>query len=617
MSSPAPHATTPTAGPADWLWFGRTVLLGAGVAFLLSGAIFFFAYNWDSLHRFVKLGTAAGLLAGTGASALWLPVGYRVREVLYTATVVLIGALLAVLGQVYQTGANSYDLFLAWSIFALPWVALVYFVPLWLVYAVLLNVTLVTYAQQVSVQLDLIATGLLLFGLNVGLWAVVYGLWNARRRSFDVVAKLLALWAATNVTVTISSGSFDEAPTELLLTIGLGLTVYAGWVVLALRQRSAFYLAVVGGSVLLTLTFLLLRRLDNELSYLAAGLLVLGGVTLLTDRLQRLRTSWQRPTATNAGALADRADEEEESGIAVKVLSAFGGFFASLLFLLFLWITDLITHPVVATVLGLLLVVTTIVLGRHPRQAFLATLTVCGYLVGVGLTIVGLPPQISDRQLVIPVFLIAVGTLAFTRNYFLVFLAVVSLPACLLYLYLIDPAFVFVNLAVAGSAVALVGFAIFRGRLPGDPRYPAARTGWACGLLMSLLFYRWGYWLADLPPTYYDELPASVTLFALAAFLLWRSLPRPWAVVSSVILLPLTLLPLLLGSLLLLLTGFRERHFAATGLGVFGMLYFTAQYYYDLRWTLLDKSLLLMASGTLLLLAFLLVQRKFPLRATT
>src|SRR5690606_42051813 len=45
-----------------WEKFLSRSFLGLGTAFSLAGIFFFFAYNWDSLHRFVKLGLLEGLL---------------------------------------------------------------------------------------------------------------------------------------------------------------------------------------------------------------------------------------------------------------------------------------------------------------------------------------------------------------------------------------------------------------------------------------------------------------------------------------------------------------------------------------------------------------------------
>ncbi|WP_157974316.1 DUF4401 domain-containing protein [Lewinella sp. IMCC34183] len=296
---------------------------------------------------------------------------------------------------------------------------------------------------------------------------------------------------------------------------------------------------------------------------------------MLSEGIARWRARASVPFTVDEAALAADAGQrdDDDTDQAVRVLSGLGGVLSSLIFLLFLWITDLFTRPVVAVPLGVALIVTTLALGRTRRQAFLATTTVCGYLVGVGLIMVGLPPQVSDSQLVWPVLLIAAATVAGTRNYYLVFLAVVSVPACLLYLHLVqrEPAWVWA--AVLLAALGVAGVTYFEHFLIADRRMPPLRSGLVCGLLLTLVWFRWGEWMVPGG----GHLNVAVVPFA--------------------------------GSLYLLLLSFRNQHALGAGLGVAGLAYFTVQYYYDLRWTLLDKSLILMAAGALLLVAWALLRR--------
>ncbi|HSP79967.1 MAG TPA: DUF2157 domain-containing protein, partial [Myxococcaceae bacterium] len=62
---------------------------------------------------------------------------------------VLVGPLLAVYGQAYQTGADPYELFLGWGALILPWVALARFGPLWLLLLLLVNTGLSRFWVQV------------------------------------------------------------------------------------------------------------------------------------------------------------------------------------------------------------------------------------------------------------------------------------------------------------------------------------------------------------------------------------------------------------------------------------------------------------------------------------
>jgi uncharacterized membrane protein len=61
------------------------------------------------------------------------------------AAAIMVGALLAVYGQTYQTGADTTDLFATWAVLILPWVLLGQFPALWLLWLALLNVSLVLY----------------------------------------------------------------------------------------------------------------------------------------------------------------------------------------------------------------------------------------------------------------------------------------------------------------------------------------------------------------------------------------------------------------------------------------------------------------------------------------
>ncbi len=300
----------------------------------------------------------------------------------------------------------------------------------------------------------------------------------------------------------------------------------------------------------------------------------------MDDRIDRWRERAETPFTADREALAadlsGRDDDDTERS--VRVLSGLGGFVSSLIFLLFLWLTDLLTQPVVSVALGLALVAVTIWLGRQRRQAFLATITVCGYLVGVGLTVVGLPPDFSDPQLAGVVLALAAMTLAATRNYYLVFLATVSVPACLLFLHVSREGAGWLWLAVGVTLAGVVAVTFLEARLIRSRRLAPVRTGLVTGLLLSLVWLHWADWIVP-----HTVIPGSIAV--------------PF-----------------LGSILLLLLSHRNQHALGAGLGVSGLIYFTGQSYYDLRWNLLDKSLILMGAGALLLATYYLIRHNFPPR---
>src|SRR5690606_30155924 len=74
-----------------------------------------------------------------------------------------VGVLFAVYGQIYQTGANAYDFFLAWTIFVTLWVLVSNFAPLWFLYLILINTTFILYSEQVATDWSLALVCIVLF----------------------------------------------------------------------------------------------------------------------------------------------------------------------------------------------------------------------------------------------------------------------------------------------------------------------------------------------------------------------------------------------------------------------------------------------------------------------
>lgn len=137
----------PTA--ADWQRQLSRFLLLVGVALALSGVAAFFAYNWAALPHLAKFALIeAGIIAGVLASAWRGPDSPWGRSALFAAAV-LCGILLAVFGQTYQTGADPYGLFLAWLLLVLPWALIGRQAALWMLVAVLANLALILFWQQV------------------------------------------------------------------------------------------------------------------------------------------------------------------------------------------------------------------------------------------------------------------------------------------------------------------------------------------------------------------------------------------------------------------------------------------------------------------------------------
>ncbi|MBY8825291.1 DUF2157 domain-containing protein [Sphingomonas colocasiae] len=134
-----------TPSPADWRTFLGHLTLWLGTVALAAAVIFFFAFNWADLGRFAKFGLVeAAILAGL--LACWrLDLDGMPGKAMLVMLSLLTGALLALSGQIYQTGADTYELFAWWAVLILPWVTVSRFSPLWLIWLALINLALFFY----------------------------------------------------------------------------------------------------------------------------------------------------------------------------------------------------------------------------------------------------------------------------------------------------------------------------------------------------------------------------------------------------------------------------------------------------------------------------------------
>ncbi|MBC5992743.1 DUF2157 domain-containing protein [Pontibacter cellulosilyticus] len=284
------------ATPRDWASFLRLFLLGTGASFTLAGIIFFFAYNWAEMHKFLKLGLIEFLLLATTAAALFWKGSKTMRNVLLTASAVLVGVLFAVFGQIYQTGANAFDFFFGWTYFVVLWVLVANFQPLWFIFLALLNTTLILYTQQVATYWTFNALADALFILNVAaviIWEFLAfkGKVNVQHRWFPRIVGLAAITAITISMVSLLYAGFKE---DYGMAYLLGLGVYSVAIWYGLRSRDLFYLSAIPFSAIAVVTAVILRIGEHamEIVWMLATLFVIGSITFLIQYLSKLNRQW-------------------------------------------------------------------------------------------------------------------------------------------------------------------------------------------------------------------------------------------------------------------------------------------------------------------------------------
>ncbi|MGJ0480361.1 DUF4401 domain-containing protein [Pantoea agglomerans] len=107
--------------PSDsqWRQFLIPVLGFLGLLSLVAGAVFFVAWNWAWLPKMAKFALAELLIVALSVVVWWRWYSTLARSALLAAGLGF-GALFALYGQIYQTGADSWELFRAWFCVLLP-----------------------------------------------------------------------------------------------------------------------------------------------------------------------------------------------------------------------------------------------------------------------------------------------------------------------------------------------------------------------------------------------------------------------------------------------------------------------------------------------------------------
>jgi len=279
----------------QWLSWAVRFFAGTGIAFLLAGIIFFFAWNWSDMSRVMKFSTVGGSLVIVTLASLFLRKKHELAFQLgLTVVMVLTGLLFAVQGQEYQTGADDYVLFRNWSVAVLLIVAVSCFPPLWLLYAVLLNVTLILWNAQTQERgAHWLLTYLFILNTLILLaWEFLQGFKIAfvKGRWFP---RILATAAVLCSTITLMSERLQHD----WISAAIMLPLYvAGGLVYGLYRKDLFMLGLLGFSTLLLLADQLPheRGMDAQyISMLLRGIIILGGSSLLAVGLVKLNKKWK------------------------------------------------------------------------------------------------------------------------------------------------------------------------------------------------------------------------------------------------------------------------------------------------------------------------------------
>ena len=290
----------PTA--RQWRRFIDRLLLFAGVLALAAAVIFFFAYNWSAMGRFAKFGLVEGVIVLALIGYWKLGTGRLSGKSMLLLAVLLLGALLALFGQTYQTGADAWQLFAGWALLMLPWAVVGRFAALWVVWIALINLALSLYFSVFRGMFGFLLSEetlmFTIFGVNTAAWIV----WEVSTHRFPWLnerwaLRLLALASGTAATTLVVQTILDWHEASGAIVLIYPLWVFALYRVYRRLVPDLFMLAGGCLSLIVASTGLLSRLLlegrGEAVALLFIAMAVIGMSTAATYWLRRVHAEFE------------------------------------------------------------------------------------------------------------------------------------------------------------------------------------------------------------------------------------------------------------------------------------------------------------------------------------
>ena len=284
--------------PADW-WMGLDrVLLVFGVAQLLAGVLFFFAFNWDGMSRLSKFTTLEIAVVGSMLAAWWRGYDRPSGRALVFSSLLFTGILLAVFGQEYQTGADAYELFLNWTLLITPVVLIQRRSELWFLWLVIAHLAIGIWYDTIAVDvLDWNYMGGL--AIMAGLDGALFSLSRQEHRLPRLSLPGRTLWGALLVALgipTLEAITYQWNSLNLSCSLVLVLLLFASFRFDRRKAEGFPRLAMTAICMLvltLTLTWQLLSVIDLDVLLLFFGFVIIAATTATGLWLKQVRDKWE------------------------------------------------------------------------------------------------------------------------------------------------------------------------------------------------------------------------------------------------------------------------------------------------------------------------------------
>jgi uncharacterized membrane protein len=309
--------------------------------------------------------------------------------------------------------------------------------------------------------------------------------------------------------------------------------------------------------------------------------------------------------------------------LSVKILSVFGGILASFAFLGFLFTAGLYNSEAGQLVFGIICIAGSIWINKTYDNIIIDTASVSIFITGFILLSFGFNELNVNAGTICVLFaIIAFVSTVIAQNYMLSFISILIVNGSILMLIIFNGAYNLIHIYVSALALILAYFYLKEAKIITTNEalsklYSPVRTGLTFSFLAGLAFLgKRGFF--QISPNYIWW--SSIIIILAVIYLLYKLFDilnitkiRHKTLIyifTALTLLPTVFSPAISGAILLILLSFAVNYRTGLVLGVIAFIYFITQYYYDLNFTLMTKSILLFSSGILFLVLYLFTHKK-------
>jgi len=317
-----------------------------------------------------------------------------------------------------------------------------------------------------------------------------------------------------------------------------------------------------------------------------------------------------------------KEDAHTYKGLGIKLLSIAGGLLGTAFFLGFVFLS-VANSKEAQLVLGILLMGGAILLNKASKSTILDAACIGCYLAGYAVTGIAMAQMQYSENFITGVLLaVAIITPCITSGFMLNFFSVLMISGCLFTLINVNDAYQLIHVLTVVVAIGYTYISLFEADLiAGNPELNNRYMAWLNGMLFSFIALLAYLGVRGLHYHALENLYVSaIVIIVVIGFLLHhvvRAIDVPDErskmliyIMGGLVLLPTIFAPAICGSLLIIFLSYSIGHRTGLIMGIMALAYFTGQYYYDLDYTLLVKSGIMLASGALFLAAWFILKKQ-------